>query len=116
MIIVIVTLMIMAVVTGAGVFEVVAGGAVSEVQVELLADFLGVLTDLDGNDDWKIVALQKALSETRKFPSFLNFIRIGFLRSPAMTSTLCLARGMALPWSSTAEILTLRSLVTKNSR
>ena len=54
-------LVIMAVITGAGVFEVVAGGAVSEVQVELLANFLGVLANLDGNDDWKIVALRKSL-------------------------------------------------------
>ena len=61
MITVIVALVIIAVVTGAGVFEVVAGGAVSEVQIELLADFLGVLTDLNGDDDWKIVALRKSL-------------------------------------------------------
>lgn len=56
MIIVIVTLVIMAVVTGAGVFEVVAGGAVAEVQVELGANFLGVRLGLDGDNNREVVA------------------------------------------------------------
>lgn len=52
----IVTFVVVAMVAGAGVFEVVAGGAVAEVQVELGANFLGVRLGLDGDNNREVVA------------------------------------------------------------
>lgn len=56
-----VVLLLLAVGTGAGVFLVLAGGAVVEVQVEFLVYSLGPLVLPDLNHGWKVIAFGDGL-------------------------------------------------------
>lgn len=70
MIVVIVTFVVVTVVAGAGVFQVVAGRAVVEVQVEFFADFLRVVGGLDRDDDREVIALREGLIRDERITFF----------------------------------------------